>query len=148
MPRVVTTLKHITELTNDEYFHLKYNLNMGSAGSMRRVFNTLRGEGRGWAVMHHGEDGIDGWGMLFKDVYCEHGGDKNLALYLYVDPDRRRQGIATKIMQHARLVEPMPLVVPWDETSADFYRSQSNVQFSWGHWGRTLAKEFKEAGKL
>ena len=142
MPHLRTIVKHINELSKIEASILS-SLTMGDHGSMQWRFREVRNEGRGWAVIHYSKDGkIDGWALVFEDIYFDHcRSEGNNAVYIYVDPASRRQGIATALMRHVRIVDPAPLVVPWDDTSLNFYKTQPSVKVnSWkyGYQGRLL----------
>lgn len=125
-------IKHLTELTDDEAHVLEY-MNMGARGSMQRRFLALRGEERGWAIIHYDDLGyINGWGLMFEDRYLAHQfNEDQICLYLYVPSGWRRMGIGTALMDAARLVEPLPYVIPWDTTSGQFYSKQENFKVNY-----------------
>lgn len=129
MPRLRTILKHVSELEPAERQVLK-GLNLGYMGRMQGMFLEAWYKKTGWVVMHKSSTGqIDGWTLLFPDLYQEYGTDRDeLVGYFFVDPGARRQGIGTALMRHARIVAPEPYVVPWSDESAGFFGQQDCIQ--------------------
>lgn len=124
MPVLRTVLKHIGELDADEVMRLR-SLTMGNEGSMEQEFLTCIDWGVGWVVIHYDfQHTIDGWCLLFDDYF---NGSGRWVAYFYVDEGARGHGVGTAIMKHARLIEPEPIVYPWDECSLRFFKSQRTV---------------------
>lgn len=124
MPVLRTSLKHMTELCADEVQTLR-SLTMGFEGSMEDEFLFCLEDRRGWVVIHYDfQHKIDGWCLLFDDYF---NGSGRWVAYFYVDEGARGHGVGTAIMKHARLIEPEPIVYPWDERSLRFFRAQRTV---------------------
>lgn len=100
-------------------------------------FREVTDEDRGWTVIHYdSKGGIIGWALVFEDIYFDHCNSEGVnAVYFYVHPDHRRQGVGSRLMRHVRTIDPQPLVVPWDDQSVEFFKSIPTLKCPASEWG-------------
>lgn len=97
---------------------------LGDAGQMAAVFRSCRRGRGGWTgravIVRDTNETIVGWGLRWKAFEDS----TRWALFLFVDPARRREGIGTLIAGEAtrRVRQPVKGFV-WNDESANFYAS-------------------------
>jgi GNAT superfamily N-acetyltransferase len=131
MPRIRSVLKHITDIDQKEYA-LLWKMNLERNGSMQARLEDCQSIGAGWAITHYDSTGaVDGWSLLFQDHDYEYVDDEDQwVVYFYVPPENRRRGIATRLLEHTRLICPDPFVVPWSDDSGAFFKTCKTIKVS------------------
>lgn len=141
------TSKALNKLTPTEYRALVM-LNMGNNGIMRYSLQDNRHNPNAFAVMAKEGTKILGWALMVpcNDEFQYHltPYQKKKAKYLtqfYVRPRFRNRGIGTRIMAGVKKIEPVPNVIPHDDTSADFFEKFKVVT---NEDGRMFLREAKK----
>lgn len=145
--RIIT--KTLSELTDKEYKDCWY-LNMRGSGMMMYSLMDNKKSPRSYAIMAYGGSKLLGWALLvpFEDEvgWFPTNYQRRHAKFVtqfYVRKSWRNKGIGSELMSEVKKIEPVPVVIPHDPTSGNFFASHKVITDKYRRSIITKAKKRK-----